>query len=141
MRIDMQGMVTVIIPYVRLEAGIARRVAEMISAELGVPSDRVVIDNRTAGSGATAGQVINLCRSSEASLILLAATARTLLTRAAAELRKTAVQDCLVKDGVVYGRNGRQLAPYADLAADAALIPLPSLVVSAAGHRYEIRRG
>jgi hypothetical protein len=140
LRVDTQGMSTVIIPYIRLEGGAVRRVAEMTSTELVVSSDRVVVDNRIVGTGATSEQAVDLCRSGEASLILLAAVARSILIMAAAELRKTPVQDCLVKNGIVHGRHSRPLAPYADLATHAALVPLPSFVVSTAGHRYEIRR-
>jgi isoquinoline 1-oxidoreductase beta subunit len=140
LRVDTQGVATVIVPYVRLEAGVARRVSEMTSTELEVSSDRVAVDNRTAGQRPASEHAVDLCRSVEASLVLLAAVARSLMILAAAELRKAAVQDCLVKNGVVH-RQSRRLASYADLATHAALVPLPSFVVSNAGHRYEIRRG
>lgn len=97
LRVDTQCVARVIVPYARLEAGVARRVSEMMSAKLGVSSGRVAVDNRTAGQRSASEHGGDLCRSVEASLVLPAAVARSLMIIAAAELRKAAIQDCLVK--------------------------------------------
>jgi isoquinoline 1-oxidoreductase beta subunit len=136
LRIDEQGQASVIIPYVRLEPEVLVCAAEMIAAELGLSSDRITIDNRLAGPGA-ARTIADLCPACELGLALIAAAARSLLTMAAAEIRCMAPRGGVVGRGMV--RGARRRATYADLTADAALLPLPAVVFLSSGRSIALR--
>jgi hypothetical protein len=134
LRIDGQGEASVIIPYVRLEPEVLVCAAELIAAELKVCPARITIDNRVADPDA-APTIADLCPACELGLTLIAAAARSLLMAAGAW--RMATRDCVIAQGVV--RGARRQAAYADLAADAALLPLPSVVFLASGRSITLR--
>jgi len=134
--IDGQGQASVIIPYVRLEPEVLACAAELIAAELELSPARITIDNRVADPDA-APMIADLCPACELGLTLIAAAARSLLKAAAAEAWRMATRDCVIAQGVV--RGARRQAAYADLAADAALLPLPSVVFLASGRSIMLR--
>jgi isoquinoline 1-oxidoreductase beta subunit len=136
LRIDGQGQASVIIPYVQLEPEVLVCAAELIAAELGLPSERIAIDNRVADPDA-ARTIADLCPACELGLTLIAAAACSLLKAAAAAAWSIATRACVVEDGVV--RGSRRRAAYADLAADAALLPLPRVVFLSSGRSIKLR--
>jgi isoquinoline 1-oxidoreductase beta subunit len=133
-RVGTIGLPTVIVPYVRLEAEVLHCAAELVAEELWLSPDEIAVDN--AGS-AVRRRIADLCPACEVSLAFLGAIVRTLLVAAAAEVWKCAPGKCVLERDRITWR--RRSASYAELAADAALVALPSVVTTRRGRRMELR--
>ena len=139
-RIGTIGPVTVIIPYLRLEPEVLRCAAELVAAELDFPTEALAMDNPERGSTSILGRCsADLGPTSELSLMLLAAVARTLLVLAAAELWNIAWYDCLAHNGLVTYTSAQRSASYAELAGEAALLALPGFIALRSGRRIALR--
>jgi hypothetical protein len=140
LRIDTQSQPTAIVPYIRLEPQVVRRAANVIAADLGVHSDGVAIDNRVSGSASLSERrITDLCPICELGFAIMGAVARTLLTKAAADIWKTTPGGCTAVNGMVIAGDAQHKASYADLAPDAALLPLPVAVNLSSGRRVALR--
>jgi len=117
LRIDDRNRVSVIIPYVRLEAEALGCAAVLIADELDVSVERIAIENRVVNRN-NAPVVADLCPNCALGLMLIAAAANALVKAAAA------TRDCATASGI---------------AADAALVPLPSVVTLASGRSVTLR--
>jgi len=136
LRIDREGQTSVIVPYARFEPEVLICATELVGGELDVPSECIAVAHGVAAPDGMR-TMADLCPAAELGLTLIAATARTLLQGAAAEAWNIATCDCGIEQGMVRGL-GLQ-AVYADLAADAALIPLPAVVFLASGRPVALR--
>jgi hypothetical protein len=136
LQIDGRGRPAVIVPYVRLEPEVLLCATELVAAELDIANERITIDNRVVDPD-NARAIADLCPACELGLTLIAAAARSLLKAAAAEVWSIATRDCVAERGMVHGL--QRWASYADLAADAALLPLPAVVFLASGHPIKLR--
>ena len=133
-RIGTVGRTSVIIPYVRLEAEVLHCAVTLVAEELGLSPGEIALDN--SGSAATRC-LSDLCPTCETSLVFLAAVARALLVTAAAEIWKRTPGKCTLERGRIICR--QRSASYAELAADAALVALPSFVTTRPGRQIALR--
>ena len=140
LRFGVCGPLTVIIPYVRLEPDALQCATDLVSAELNLCSEQILIDNYVAGSRAGVLRcVVDLSPACEFAFVLLAAVGRALLTTAAAELWGAASADCILKDGSVTCAALGRSASYRDLAGDAALLPLLPAITLGSGLQVVLR--
>jgi isoquinoline 1-oxidoreductase beta subunit len=134
-RIDEDG-ITLIIPNVEMGQGIYTAEAMLIAEELEVGLDQIKIETAPPDSAlyttallqsqSTGGSTS--IRSWWEPLRKAGATGRILLTNAAAARWQVEVDTCIAEKGVVtHSASGRTLS-YAELAADASAIPLPTIV-------------
>jgi isoquinoline 1-oxidoreductase beta subunit len=132
-RIDPQGLITLILPHAEVGQGVYTSSAMLMAEELEVGLDQVKIqdappdlakyldpllyDQATGGSTSTRSDWIRLREA--------AATARTMLMTAAAQRWRVDVSSCVVERGVIHHRASNRSAGYADVVAAAAKLPLP----------------
>lgn len=132
-RIDPNGKITLILPYVEMGQGAYTSQAQIIAEELEVDPSGVVIEAAppqepmyasplfggqiTGGSGSLRGSWMTM-RSA-------GAAARMMLVSAAAKRWQVRASSCLAADGrVLHKPSGRKLG-YGELAAEAAALPVP----------------
>ncbi|WP_249678822.1 xanthine dehydrogenase family protein molybdopterin-binding subunit [Pseudomonas abieticivorans] len=129
-RVDIQGNVTVISPKIEMGQGIQTGIAMMVAEELEVPLSHVTIQeappnealyadtilHRQATGGSTSTRYVwNPLRTA-------GATARILLTQAAAIRWNIAPSQCVAKAGFVIAPDGRKFG-YGELVREASLLP------------------
>lgn len=132
-RIDTQGRVTLILPYVEMGQGAYTSQVQLVAEELEVdpasilyqpaPADEALyasplfLGQITGGSGSLRGAWLTLRGA--------AATARTMLVDAAARRWRVAASSCHAASGrVIHGGTNRSLG-YGELADEAARLPVP----------------
>jgi isoquinoline 1-oxidoreductase beta subunit len=131
LRIDTDGLATLIVPYVALKAKLVDQASAMVGAELGLAWGDVVVDQHLIGKTGLHVRrmtIADLDRESERSLGILAATACAQLIGAAAEQWSIACADCRAEGGAILDNSGRRSATFAQLAQDAALQDLPAAI-------------
>jgi len=132
-RIDQGGLAAVTIPYVSLEVE-ARCCAQVLVAEEFCIAEGNVELNAPRDGPCT---IIDLGTNAERGLQACAATARTLLVAAAAELWGQSQGQCRAAEGIVHGTT--QSMPCGSLAADAAaLCDLPRAVRLRCGRKVRL---
>jgi isoquinoline 1-oxidoreductase beta subunit len=135
-RIDSNGQVTLIMPYVEMGQGTYTSIPMLIAEELEVdlkqvrlehaPPNEKLYANPLLGVQATGNS--NAVRGAWQPLRQAGATARTMLVAAAARRWNVEPASCRAQSGVViHAPTGRKLK-YGDLAADAARMPVPANV-------------
>ena len=132
-RIDPNGKITLILPYVEMGQGAYTSQAQIIAEELEVDPSGVVIEAAppqepmyasplfggqiTGGSGSLRGSWMTM-RSA-------GAAARMMLVSAAAKRWQVRASSCLAADGRVLHKPLRRKLGYGELAAEAAALPVP----------------
>jgi isoquinoline 1-oxidoreductase beta subunit len=135
-RIDSNGQVTLIMPYVEMGQGTYTSIPMLIAEELEVdlkqvrlehaPPNEKLYANPLLGVQATGNS--NAVRGAWQPLRQAGATARTMLVAAAAKRWNVEPASCRAQSGVViHAPTGRKLK-YGDLGADAARMPVPANV-------------
>ena len=135
-RIDRDGKIVLIMPYVEMGQGTYTSIPMLIAEELEVDLSQVRLEhappneklyvNPLLGVQATGNS--NAVRGSWQPLRQAGATARTMLIAAAAKRWKVDPASCRAQGGVVYHDGSRRSAKYGDLAAEAATLPVPEKV-------------
>lgn len=133
-RIDRNGQVTLILPYVEMGQGAYTSQVQLLAEELEVDPERVKFeaappDEKLYGSPLFGGQITGgsgSLRGSWATLRTAGAAARMMLVEAAAERWQVAVQDCVaVRGEVLHPSSGRRTG-YGAVADAAARLPVPA---------------
>jgi isoquinoline 1-oxidoreductase beta subunit len=135
-RIDRTGAITVTLPYVEMGQGAYTAQAQLLAEELEVdiaqltlahaPPDESLYSHPVFGDQITGGSAG--LRGAWEPLRRAGATARALLTRAAARQWRVNAAECTAERGeIVHSRSGRRLK-YGDLAEAAARLPVPEKV-------------
>lgn len=136
LRLGLDCLPTVIIPYVCLEPEVASCVAEVVAAEFGSDAGQVTIDNNVNHStSAAVALLVDLSPAFELNLVVLAAIARTLLATVTETIS-------LCENGRERDReaDGAQRSPsLSDLVMDAALLGLPPVITLRSGRRISLR--
>ncbi|MET0331827.1 MAG: xanthine dehydrogenase family protein molybdopterin-binding subunit [Dyella sp.] len=136
-RIDLDGSVRLVMPFVEMGQSIYTGTAMLLSEELGVGLDQVRVehappDDKLYGNAALGLQVTGGSTSTRVGwqgLREAGAVARTLLVSAAATQWKVDPASCTVERGqVIHSASGRQLG-FGALASAAGKLPLPSAPV------------
>src|SRR5438034_1088347 len=136
-RIDPNGQITLIMPYVEMGQGTYTSIPMLIAEELEVdlkqvrlehaPPNEKLYANPLLGVQATGNS--NAIRGAWQPLRQAGATARTMLVSAAAKRWNVDAASCRAQSGEVrHAPSGRRLK-YGELAADAARMPVPEKVV------------
>jgi hypothetical protein len=127
--------VTLLLPYVSLEAEAQRCIRALVAAELALPEECIV-----AGSlEDDRHRIIDLGTQAERGLQACAAVARSLLVAAAAELWSVPVHQSRISAGLIVGPEWGQILQPGDVAADAALIEIPDSVRLLSGRNLSLR--
>jgi len=133
-RIDQDGTVTVVLPYVEMGQGAYNSQAMVMAEELEVDPARLVLqpapaDEKRYGSPLFGGQITGgsgSLRGTWMTMRAAGAAARIMLVQAAASQWNVAIAECAAVNGeVVHGASGRKLG-YGALAAAAARLPVPA---------------
>jgi isoquinoline 1-oxidoreductase beta subunit len=136
-RIDPNGQITLIMPYVEMGQGTYTSIPMLIAEELEVdlkqvqlehapPNEKLYGNPLLGGLQATGNS--NAVRASWQPLRQAGATARTMLISAAAKRWNVEPASCRAQSGeVIHAPTGRKVK-YGDLAADAARMPVPEKV-------------
>ena len=143
LRIDTCGFAAVIVPYVSLEPEIVQCTAGAVAAELGLTPDRVSVDQSVidrSGLPARRPPLVDLDPESERGLGILAAAARALLIRAAAEHWRIDPAGCRAVGGAIRDPTGRRSVTFAQIARDAPLQDLPTAVRLCSGAQFPLYR-
>jgi isoquinoline 1-oxidoreductase beta subunit len=139
-RIDVLGAPSIIIPYVELEAEAIHCAAALVGGELSLSPGSVIVDNRVVDvAGVEKTCIIDLGNANEFLLAVLAATARSLLAAAAAELWSVTPDNCALDSGLILERHGTRALTYGEATIDAALLPLPASVTLRSRESVAIR--
>lgn len=131
-RVGLDGVVTVISPKIEMGQGIQTSIAMMVAEELEVPLSQVLVQEAVPDAALytdplLGGQVTGGSTSTRyvwEPLRRAGATARILLTQAAAIRWQVAPSQCHARQGHVYGP-GKLQAAYGELVEDAARLPVP----------------
>ena len=136
-RIGNDGQIVLTMPYVEMGQGTYTSISMLIAEELEVnlaqvrlepapPNKKLFGNPFLAGEQATGGSTA--MRATWTSMREAGATARTMLVSAAAKRWNVDPASCLARNGeVVHASSGRSVG-YGEIAADAALIPMPDSV-------------
>ncbi len=135
-RIDPNGQITLIMPYVEMGQGTYTSIPMLIAEELEVNLKQVHLEHAPANEKLYANPLLgvqatgnsNAIRGAWQPLRQAGAVARTMLVAAAAKRWKVEPASCRAQSGeVLHPPTGRKLK-YGDLAADAARMPVPEKV-------------
>ena len=127
-RIDTAGKVILTTHKAEMGQGVYQALPQILAEELEVDLAQVEVvfapgDRATYGSQVTGGS--SSVRTNYEKLLALGATARVMLTRAAADRWRVPVAECVAEAGVVlHPESGRQ-AHYGELVEAASLLPVP----------------
>ena len=136
-RIDPNGQVTLIMPYVEMGQGTYTSIPMLIAEELEVDLKQIRLEHAPANEKLYANPLLgvqatgnsNAIRGAWQPLRQAGATARIMLVSAAAKRWNVDAASCRAQNGeVLHPPTGRKLK-YGDLAADAARMPVPEKVV------------
>ena len=135
-RIERNGQIVLIMPYVEMGQGTYTSIPMLIAEELEVDLSQVRLEhappnpklyaNPLLGVQATGNS--NAVRGAWQPLRQAGATARTILIAVAAKRWNVDPASCRARSGVVYHEATRRSAKYGDLSAEAATIPIPENV-------------
>ena len=144
--IDTSGKVTIFSHRAEMGQGVYQAIPQMIAEELEVDLDKVNIvfakgDNKKYGNQITGGS--STVRGSYKNLLNLGATAREMLTQAAATKWNVPKAECYAESGHVIhkpsGKNGTPLrAHYGELVTDAMKLETPKNVVLKKRSEYKL---
>jgi isoquinoline 1-oxidoreductase subunit beta len=128
LKIDSNGLVTVIVPRSELGQGVFTSLTMLVAEELEVDWEKIRVENAYAdkdfGDQNTGGSTS--IRKSWQPLRFAGATAKTMLVMAAAARWKVALSDCAAELGFVVNKvTGKKLA-YGELVDDASKLPVPT---------------
>ena len=136
-RIDPNGQVTLIMPYVEMGQGTYTSIPMLIAEELEVDLKQIRLEHAPANEKLYANPLLgvqatgnsNAIRGAWQPLRQAGASARIMLVSAAAKRWNVDAASCRAQNGeVLHPPTGRKLK-YGDLAADAARMPVPEKVV------------
>ena len=134
--ISAAGLASLILPYVTLEVEASRCAHALTAGELGLPGEQVIV---SANRRSQNPSVIDINPAAEFALHLCAASARTLMVNAAAELWAVPANRCCLLHGIIFGPRRHLVGPCGDFAADAALADLPRILGLRSGRLIRIR--
>lgn len=136
LRIDRSGKVTFVMPFIEMGQGTYTSIPMLIAEELEVDVDKVVIEHSPADNKLYANPMVGIQITGGSTSVRAAwepmrqagATARVMLTNAAARQWKVDPGTCRAENGVViHAPTGRKLA-YGKLVDAAAKLPVPEKV-------------
>lgn len=133
LRIDRDGRVTVVLPYVEMGQGAYTAQAQLLAEELEVPMESVTVEAAPAGQAYASpllGEQITggsaSLRAAWQSMRAASAAGRVLLVQAAAQRWNVAPAACKAENGrVVHVASGRSVG-YGEVVGEAARLPAPS---------------
>ncbi len=137
LRIDLQGVVTVIAKHLEMGQGSYTGLATLLAEELdadwskvrveGAPANTALYANLTLGFHATGGS--SAIANSFEQMRKAGATARAMLVRAAAERWQVPATEIHVSKGILSHPGSGRSAGFGEVAAAAASLPIPSEIV------------
>lgn len=135
-RIDQDGLVTLIMPKVEMGQGTFTSIPMLIAEELGVDLSKVKLEQAPAddklyadpilGSQVTGGSTS--IRGAWEPMRQAGAVARTLLVTAASQQWNIGMDQCYVENGYVLNKGSDQKLGYGELVSAAAALPVPAKV-------------
>jgi isoquinoline 1-oxidoreductase beta subunit len=127
LKIDSNGVVTVIVHRSELGQGVKTALPMLIAEELEVDWEKIVIEQADAdpkyGDQTTGGSTS--IRMNWEPLRVAGATARVMLISAAASKWNTSPENCFAEKGFVINKLNNEKLSYGDLAEDASKLPVP----------------
>ncbi|MDQ7251078.1 hypothetical protein [Dongia sedimenti] len=131
LRLDGNGEIRCILPYVTVDAEPSACIRALIAEELAVSEGSVTVDDAASSYG-----IVDLHPSVEHNLQVLAAATRALLIAAAADNWQIPALACEVQGGKV--RSSGRAASYREIAVDAALAAVPRTLQLRCGRPVDI---
>jgi isoquinoline 1-oxidoreductase beta subunit len=133
LRIDADGRITFVMPFVEMGQGTYTSIPMLLAEELEVDVDRVVVEHAPADDKIYANPLIGIqmtggstsVRASWEPMRRAGATARVMLLNAAAGQWGVDPKSCEAADGYILHRSSARKVPYGDLADAAARLPMP----------------
>jgi isoquinoline 1-oxidoreductase beta subunit len=133
-RLDPEGLVTLVMPQVEIGQGIYTAQAMLLAEEMEIALDKVKLEHAPADETLYANPLLRRqttggstsIRAFWKPLLVAGATARTLLIEAAARQWNVDPSSCLAENGMVLSRDGIRKLSYGDLAVAAAALPIPA---------------
>jgi len=127
LKIDSNGIVTIIVHRSEMGQGIKTALPMLIAEELEVDWDKIVIEqadaDRKYGSQTTGGST-SIRRNWEP-LRIAGATARVMLVTAAANRWNISIENCHAENGFVINSLNKETLSYGELVEDASKLPIP----------------
>lgn len=135
LRIGAGSAITLILPYVSVESEARRCIRTLVAAELAMPEESIGVDFPEGARD----RIVDVGTQAERSLQACAAVTRTLLITAAAELWDVPNHRCRMSTGMIMGPEAAETIPISDIAADGALVGVPTSVRLLSGRKVSLR--
>ena len=130
LRIDSNGIVTIIVHRSELGQGVKTALPMLVAEELEVEWDKIIIEQADAdpkyGSQTTGGST-SIRRNWEP-LRVAGATARVMLITAAADRWNVSAENCFAENGFVINKLNNKKLSFGELVEDASKLPVPANV-------------